>query len=167
MASMGRRNPGRDAWGKIKPGTIFALDADFDALVILLTSPEPDVRKIDKALLLEGYDALLALYPKVAHERLRFLRSAIARWKINGSKTDFQKARNHLTALRRVVRPVAADSPFEINDRVWVKRYEHGYDVGTGTVAWRSPLPNPAYTVLLDDGYEIHVPRTSWLSPSH
>lgn len=170
MASMGRRNPGRDAWGKIKPGTIFALDADLDALQTLLAEPVRDARAIDKALLLTGYDDLLSRYPKAAHERLRFLRSAVARWKANGSNLDFQKARNHLVALRRVLRPVAADSPFEINDRVWVKRYEHGYDVGTGTVTWRSPLPNPAYTVLLDKddgGYEIHVDRTSWLSPSY
>ncbi len=154
---------------KIPPFSIFALMVVFDELEARFDAAEPNFHRIDQLLQLEGYDALLRRYP--GHKtRLAHLRGAAKKWQDTEAKIYRSKAKNHLFALRKTVRPVAADTPFEIKDRVWVKRYEHGYDVGTGTVVWRSPLPNPSYTVRLDPddgGYEVHVPRTSWLRPSY
>ncbi len=162
MPRMGRSRPS-GGWKKKAAFDIFALDEVFDHV---FDTPNPEAVK--KIIAFTGFEALLARYPKAAETRLRYLRSAVDRWAENGSNQDLAKARNHLASLRKVVRPVAADSPFEVHDRVYVHRYEHGWDVGYGTVVARSPLPNPGYSVLMEDsGYEIHVDRTSNLSGPH
>lgn len=156
-------------YNKPLPFSIHALVIVFDELEARMDATDPNFHQINQLLQLEGYDALLRGYP--GHEtRLAHLRGAAKKWQETEAKIYRSKAKNHLVALRKTVRPVAADTPFKINDRVFVKRYEHGYNVGTGTVVRRSPLPNPSYTVLLDPndgGYEIDVPRTSWLRPSY
>lgn len=147
---------------KPAPFSIHALMIVFDELEARMDAAEPNFHRIDQLLRLDGYDALMRRYPG-QEKRLAHLRSAAKKWQDTEAKIYRSKAKNHLFALRKIVRPVASDFPFEVKDRVWVERYEHGWNVGSGTVTHRSPGENPSYTVLLDSdygGFKIHVDRT-------
>lgn len=41
------------------------------------------------------------------------------------------------------------DNPFSVGDRVWVNRFEHGWDVGAGVVKSREKKPNGVWTYVV------------------
>lgn len=80
------------------------------------------------------------------------------------SRKDRPKAILHLARLRKIVRPVANDQPHEVGQRVYVERYEHGWDIGEGTVQNRRQTQDGiwVYSVRLDrDGCDIPVTHTN------
>jgi hypothetical protein len=41
------------------------------------------------------------------------------------------------------------DSPHSVGDHVWINRYEHGWDVGSGVVKSRERKPNGVWTYVV------------------
>lgn len=148
--------------------TIHTLMIVFDDLEACLVAEPVDFHRIGQLLRLEGYDEVLAGF--AGHTtRLSFLRTAAEKWEKTSARIYRSKSINHLAALRKNVRVFSRDFPFKVRDRVWVERHEHGWNVGPGTVIYRSPGSNPSYTVRMDidyGGYEIHIDRTRDLRPA-
>lgn len=45
-------------------------------------------------------------------------------------KGDKKKAIYHMTKIKKNIAPVSNDYPFEVGQKVWVNRYEHGWEPG-------------------------------------
>jgi hypothetical protein len=159
---------------KAKPFDIFGLTASLDELstnlrlVAMIDGgiAEGDRHKamnaIERLAKLEGYETLLAHKRYAGHEmHLRYVRSSI-------EKGRFGMAVDHLGRLRKVVRVTSNDQPHKVKDKVWVNRYEHGWDVGSGVVVevMGAPPEIVCYTVEMDTGGTIFVDHTRNLSRS-
>jgi len=173
------------------PRDIFALNAKLSELnahlraAAILSGPqalwltvEGDLHghnaAIDRLLPLEGFEALLSHARYAGHEQhLRFVRSSVAKAREKGDQFGaakaYARAAEHLQRMRKIVRPTTNDSPYKVNDPVWVNRYEHGWDIGAGIVKAVRGVPPEivSYTVELREPYGdycIHVDHTRDLS---
>jgi hypothetical protein len=75
------------------------------------------------------------------------------------TKERIGKSKLHLSEFLRCIRETANSNPPEPGDRVWVERYEHGWNVGYDKVCDRACHEGIwCFTVVLEEtGSPIHI----------